>query len=296
MLQRQQLSPHPLVVYGKIGYKNEKVVFPPSHFFFISKGSLFMKTSKDKKKPSQISLPLTLKSTKPSKRIKPSSIPPLRKKGSRRYYHLVQFLSPSLLVDNSRLFSDSVNNHNWSYQIFNITPWRTREVLEFLSDNRYPNPNPREVSHICNQLRAMKYLPTGYDKCSAPRPFLLHLVDHLCVEGFEEGLMKNNPCHIKVYKPLNSSQKFSLKNPVAIHEELKNTHVFLSCKHFFQFFSITPEEFQELQEYASAICLNGMYLYKFKRYNQTYFFSIIQPDLSVYLNTHNRRFKENILI
>ena len=247
-----------------------------------------------KKKPSQLSLPLTHKTTKTSEITKPSSLPPLRKKGNWRFYHVIQFLPPSLSIEGAALFPDLPKDGNRPYQIFNKKPWRAGEVLEFLSDNRYPNPDRSDLCKLCNRLTPIQYLPETFDK--RRQPFFLYLVDHLCLEGFEEGLAKDNPCHITVYRPANSSKKQPLKKLVEIHQELKNTYVFLSRKHFLQFFSITPEEFQQFHEKPVSVCLNGMYLYKFQRHNETYYFSVIQPDLTSYLTHTQRRFRENITI
>ena len=253
-----------------------------------------------KKKPSQLSLPLALTAPKSGKIMKPADeIPPLRRKGSRRLYHVVQFVKPPTLTEASEVLSSPSDKQDWSYQIFNTKPWSAGEILEFLSDNRYPNPHRTDMCKFCNRLRPIEYLPRGFDNKRAERkPLLLYLVDHSCLKGFEEGLEKNNPCHITVYRPLNSSKNHPVGKLklIEIHQELKNTYVFLSRKHFFQFFSITPEEFQQLHENPVAICLNGMYLYQFKRYNQTYYFSVIQPDLTAYTNHQHRRFRENISI
>ena len=240
-----------------------------------------------KKKPVQPSLPLTLNAPKSGKVMKPADeIPPLRTRGYRRLYHVVQFVKPT-----------SPEDQDWSYQIFNTKPWTAAEILEFLSDNRYSNPHRTDICKLCNHLRPIQYLPRGFDnKRGERKPLLLYLVDHACLKGFEEGLEKDNPCHINVYRPLNSSKKLSFKKLVEVHQDLKNTYAFLSRKHFLQFFSITPEEFQQLHENPVAMCLNGMHLYKFKRYDQTYYFSVIQPNLRSYINHQQRRFRENISV
>ena len=245
-----------------------------------------------KKKPAQLSLPLTLTAPKSGTIMKPADeIPPLRKKGYRRLYHVVQFVKPPI--------SEVSDKQDWSYQIFNTKPWTAAEILEFLSDNRYPNPDRTHICKLCNRLSPIEYLPRGFDnKRKERKPLLLYLVDHACLKGFEEGLEKDNPCHITVYRPLNPFKKQARNKLklIEVHEELKNTYVFISRKHFLQFFSITPEEFQQLHENPVAMCLNGMYLYQFKRYDQTYYFSVIQPDLRSYTKHQQRRFRENISV